>query len=93
MAANRVVVPCRLVVAGHSSGACPLHRQAGLSTIEGLDLALFVDAEHHGVGRRIDIETDHAAQLVDELLMVRQLELAHAMRLKPMRPPDALHWS
>ena len=84
--------PVPLVVMGHSSGAAPLHRQAGLSTIEGLDLALFVDAEHHGVGRRIDIETDHAAQsLSDELGVVRQLELAHAMRLKPMRPPDALH--
>ena len=62
--------PVPLVVMGHSSGAAPLHRQAGLSTIEGLDLALFVDAEHHGVGRRIDIETDHAAQLVDELGVV-----------------------
>ena len=38
--------PVPLVVMGHSSGAAPLHRQAGLSTIEGLDLALFVDAEH-----------------------------------------------
>src|SRR5271170_4247644 len=59
--------PVPLVVMGHSSGAAPLHRQAGLSTIEGLDLALFVDAEHHGVRRRIDIEPDHVAQLVDEL--------------------------
>ncbi len=42
--------PVPLVVMGHSSGAAPLHRQAGLSTIERLDLALFVDAEHHGVG-------------------------------------------
>ena len=31
--------PVPLVVSGHSSGAA-LHRQAGLSTIEGLDLAL-----------------------------------------------------
>src|SRR5271170_5531335 len=74
--------PVSLVVMGHGSGAAPLHRQAGLSTIEGLDLALFVDAELHGVRRRIDIETDHAAQLVDELGVLRQLELAHAMRLK-----------
>ncbi len=34
-----------LVVVGHGPGAALLHRQAGLSAIEGLDLAFFVDAE------------------------------------------------
>ena len=76
-----------LVVMGHSSGAAPLHRQAGLSTIEGLDLAPFsstLSTTAWAGHVRIDIETDHAAQLDDELGVVRQLELAHAMRLKPM---------
>jgi len=36
--------PVPLAIMGHGSGAAPLHRQAGLSAIECLDLALFVDA-------------------------------------------------
>ncbi len=69
----------------------PLHRQAGLSAIEGLDLALFIDAEHRGVRRGIDIEAEDVAQIADELGVLRQLELAHTMRLKLMCAQDALH--
>src|ERR1700722_15403165 len=91
MAANSVGVPCSLVIMGHGSSAALLHREAGLSAIERLDLALFVDAEHDGVRRRIDIEPDHVAQLVDEIGVFGQLELSDAMRLEPVRAPDALH--
>jgi hypothetical protein len=58
-AANRVVggaVP--LVVVRHGPAAPGLDRQAGLGAVERLDLALFVNRQHHGVGRRIDIEPD-----------------------------------
>ena len=79
-----------LVVVGHGPGAALFHRQAGLSAIEGLDLALFVDAEHDGVRGGIDIKPDHVAQLVDELGVLRQLELPDPMGLEPMRAPDAL---
>ena len=51
-------------------------RQAGLGAVERLDLALLVDRQDDGVGRRIDIEPDHVAQLVDELWIVGELELA-----------------
>ena len=47
-----------LVVVGHGGAASLLHRQAGLGAIEGLDLALLVEAEHDGVGRRIHMKTD-----------------------------------
>ena len=80
-----------LVVVGHGSGAALLHRQAGLGAVERLDLALFVDRQDDGVGRRIDIEPDDVAQLVDERGVVGQLELPHPMRLEPMGAPDALH--
>ena len=80
-----------LVVMGHGAGAALLHRQAGLGAVERLDLALLVDAEHDGVRRRIDIEPDDVAQLGDEVRIVGELELAHAVRLKPVRAPDALH--
>jgi hypothetical protein len=66
-------------------------RQAGLGAVEGLDLALLVHRQHHGMGRRIDIETDDLAELVGEGLIVGQLELAHTMRLQPVGAPDTLH--
>ena len=53
-----------LVVVGHGAGAALLHRQAGLGAVERLDLALLVDRQHDGMGRRIDIEPDDVAQLV-----------------------------
>ena len=79
-----------LVVMGHRAGAAFLHRQAGLGAVEGLDLRLFIDREHDGMGGRIDIEPDNIAQLVDELRVVGELELLDPVRLQTMRAPDAL---
>ena len=83
--------PVPLVVMGHGSGAALLERQPGLGPVERLDLALFVDAEHDSVRRRIDVEPDDVAQLADEVRVIGQLELPDAMRLEPVRAPDALH--
>jgi hypothetical protein len=79
------------IIVGHGFEPAGLQRQARLGAVERLDLALFVEAEHDGVRRRIDIQPDDVSQLADKLRVVRQLELAHPMRLKPMRAPDALH--
>jgi len=79
------------VVVGHRAGATLLHRQAGLSAVERLDLRLFVDREDDGMGRRIDIKPDHVAQLVDELRVVGELELLNPVWLETMRVPDALN--
>ena len=49
------------------SGAALLHRQAGLSAIKGLDLALLIDREDDGVSGSIDVEADDVAQFVDKL--------------------------
>ncbi len=48
-----------------------LHRQPRLRAVERLDLALSVD---HGLRRRIDVETDHVAQLVGEFGVPGELE-------------------
>lgn len=80
-----------LVVVGHGAEPSLLHRQAGLGAVERLDLALLVDRQHDGVSRRIDIEADDVAQLVDELGIVGELELAPAVGLQPVRLPDATH--
>ena len=41
--------------------------------------------------RRIEVEPDDVAQLVDEGGVIGQLELPDAMRLEAVSPPDALH--
>jgi hypothetical protein len=79
-----------LVVVGHRPNAALLHRQAGLSAVERLDLAFLIDREDHGMGGRIDIETDDVAQLAHKLRVGRELEVFHPVRLKAVRTPDAL---
>lgn len=77
-----------LVIVRHGAEPPLFHRQAGLGAVERLDLALLVNRQHDGVGRRIDIEADDVAQLVDEFGIVGELELTPAMRLEAMRLPD-----
>src|SRR6476620_3935066 len=74
-AANRGRGAMALVVVRHGAEPALLQRQARLGAIESLDLALLVERKHDGVGRRIDIEPDHVAQFVDEVRIVRELEL------------------
>src|SRR3546814_1556173 len=69
-----------LIVVGHRAGAPLLQRQAGLGPVERLNLRLLVEREHDGVRRRIDIQHDYVAQLLDELRVVGELELPNPMR-------------
>ena len=55
-----------LVVVGHGGAAALLQRQTGLGSIKRLNLRLFVDAEHHRMGGRRDVESDHVAELFRE---------------------------
>jgi hypothetical protein len=71
-----------LVVVRHGAEPALFQRQARLGAIESLDLALLVERQHDGVGRRIEIEPDHVAQLVDEVRIVRELELPITVRLR-----------
>ena len=71
---RRRAVP--LVVVGHGAGAALLHRQAGLGAVERLDLRLLVDRQHHGVGRRVDIQADDVDELLGEGRVVGELEAA-----------------
>ena len=70
------------VVMRHRAAAAALEGQSGLSAIERLDLAFLIHREHHGVRRRVDVETDDIAQLGREVRVVGQLELAQSVRLK-----------
>ena len=74
-----------LVVVGHGRRAALLHRQARLGPVERLDLALLVDAEHHGMRRRADMESDDGAELLGEGGIVGQFEGTKAMRRGTVR--------
>ena len=65
--------------------------QARLRAIEGLDLALFVDAEDQSLVRRIEIEPDNILHLRSEVAVARNLESLDQMRLQPVRAPDPLY--
>ena len=79
-----------LVVVGHGTGTPLLHGQSRLSAVEGLDLALFVDAEDQRLVGRIEVEPDHVLHLGREVLVARDFERFDQMRLEPVRMPDPL---
>ena len=56
-----------LVVVCHGLAAPGLDRQPGLGAVERLDLAFFIDRQHHRMGRRIDIEPNNISELVGKL--------------------------
>jgi hypothetical protein len=80
-----------LIVVGAALGLPGPQRQDRLRTVDCLHLGLFVDAEHHGSIRRIEVEPDNVADLVDEQRIGRQLEGLAAMRLQRECLPDPLH--
>jgi dihydroxyacetone kinase len=69
-----------LVVMGHGAGAALLHRQAGLGAVERLDLALLVDRQHDGMGRRIDVEADDVASFSAKAGSLESLKVPPAVR-------------
>ena len=77
VAANSVVGAVSLVIMCHGPEPTLLQRQARLGTIEGLNLALLVDRQHNGVGRRVNIEPDDVAQLGDEVRSFESLNCRH----------------
>ena len=80
-----------LGIVGHGAAFAGLEREARLGAIEGLDLALFVHREHHGVGRRVHVQADNVAQLVGEVGIGGALEGSDTVRLESVGGPDALH--
>ena len=70
-----------LVIVGHGATAPLLHRQSGLGAVEGLDLALFIHGQHHGMGRRVHIQTNHIPEFVGKDRIIGELEQPPAMGL------------
>src|ERR1035437_9723395 len=80
-----------LVVVGHGSAAPLLEWQPRLRTVQRLDPAFLVGAQHDGVFRRIEIEPNDGLQFLGELGIVTQLEGARQVRLQAMLMPDPPH--
>ena len=78
------------VVVCHRCAAHLLHRQTGLRTVQGLDLALLVKAKHRGVVRRVEVQPDYIAQLLLEARVVAEFEGADQVRLEPVRTPHPI---
>ena len=57
-----------------------------LGAVERLDLALLVNRQHRGVGRRVDTEPDDIRQLGGEARIARALEGAQPVGLQFVRP-------
>ena len=67
------------------------HRHHHLAAIQRLNLRLFIDAQHHGMFWRRDIQSDHIEHLGDEVRIGGQFERLVAVWLHTKSPPDALH--
>ncbi len=67
----------------------PGHRQDQGGPVERLDLGLLVDADHHRLLRRVQIQPDDVADLGVQLRVGGELERLPLPRLQIMLPPDA----
>jgi hypothetical protein len=74
----------------HGPALSGLEGKAGLGSVEGLDLRLFVDRQHDGMGRRVHVEVDNVHHLLGKGGIVGALEGSDTVRLEAMGGPDAL---
>ena len=64
------------------------HRKDRLGSVQSLDLSLLVSAKHKRSLRRIEVQTDDVAHLLNELGVVGELEGVDPVRLELERLPD-----
>lgn len=79
-----------LVVVSDSLDVPQTHRQHGLSALQGLDLALLVDTQHHGVFGWAQVEADDVTHFFNKKRVRRELELSLAVRLQTKSLPDSM---
>jgi hypothetical protein len=79
------------IVMRHRLAASFLQWQPGLGSVQGLDLALLIDAQNERMLRRIQIQADDGFQLTSKLRIATYLEGLDQVRLESVRMPDASH--
>jgi hypothetical protein len=70
-------------------GPASLQRQTGLRAVQGLHLALLVDAEHDGVFWWAQVKADDGLELLGKQRIVADLEGLGPMGLESVGLPDA----
>jgi hypothetical protein len=63
-----------LVVVGSALHLSGSHRQQGLRAVQGLDLRLFIHAQHQGPFGRVQVEPHNVRHLLDKQRVVRELK-------------------
>jgi hypothetical protein len=81
-AANRLVVAMALVVVGSTFDLSGQHGEDGLTSAQGLDLAVLIHAQHDDVMRRVHVQADYIARSFDSWAKLRT-ELFSANVLTP----------
>jgi hypothetical protein len=79
------------VVMGAPFGQSGHHRQHRRGPVQGLDLGFLVHTQHQRLLRRIQIQPDDVADLVDEVRVGADLEGVDQVRFEPKRLPDPAH--
>ncbi len=74
----------------HAFDVAQSEGQEGLGALQGLGLALLVDAQDQGMVGRVEIEPDDVADLLDEEGIGGELEVLLPVGLDAERAPDAL---
>jgi len=73
---------------GHRAASSLLDWQPRLCTIQGLNLALFVNAEYDRLLRWIQVQTHHIGHLFQKLRIARKFKRLRAMWLQIVGAPD-----
>jgi hypothetical protein len=74
----------------HRLAASLLQWQTGLGSVQGLYLALLIDAQNQRVLRRVQMQTDDCFQLTGKLRIATYLEGLDQVWLESVRVPDGL---
>src|SRR5580658_100274 len=80
-----------LVIVRHRAAATFLQRQARLSAIQGLNLALLVQAQHQSFLRWIQIQPDNVGQFLQKFRIPRELKSTTQMRLEIVQLPQPIY--
>jgi len=79
-----------LVVVRHGPAFARLQREAGLSAVKSLDLALLIDRDDDRMGRRVHIEANDVLDLGGKGGIAGPFKRAQTMGLEAMGVPDTL---
>src|SRR3989339_716352 len=81
--------PITFIIVRHGSASPLLHWQSGLGSIQRLYLRLFVDTQHQGFIRWVQIQSDHIRQFFNTPFILGQFKGLGSMGLQPMSIPDS----